>query len=106
MEIRNAIHPEHARQFDTKELRAHFLITDLFKPDEFRLVYSYYDRLILGGIRPRKASTLEVDEKIIGAAHLLARREMGVINIGGKGSVSVDGEDFQMDFLAVRFEVQ
>ncbi|MEJ2170133.1 MAG: hypothetical protein P8X90_31930 [Desulfobacterales bacterium] len=40
MEIRNAIHPEHARQFDTKELRAHFLITDLFKPDEFRLVYS------------------------------------------------------------------
>ena len=97
MEIRNAIHPEHARQFDTKKLREHFLITNLFKPDEIRLVYSYYDRLIIGGICPQKALTLKVDEKIIGASYLLKRREMGVINIGARGRVSVDGEDFDMD---------
>jgi 4-deoxy-L-threo-5-hexosulose-uronate ketol-isomerase len=98
MEIRNAIHPEHARQFDTQELREHFLITDLFTPDKIKLVYSYYDRLIVGGICPHKALTLEVDEKIIGAPYLLNRREMGVINIGAEGSVSVDGKDFAMGF--------
>ena len=97
MEIRNAIHPEHARQFDTKELREHFLIKNLFKPDEIKMIYSYYDRLIVGGICPHQALTLEVDEKIIGASYLLQRREMGVINIGAKGRVSVDGEDFDMD---------
>ena len=98
MEIRNAIRPEHARQFDTQELREHFLITDLFTPDKIKLVYSYYDRLIVGGICPHKALTLEVDEKIIGAPYLLNRREMGVISIGAEGSVSVDGKDFAMGF--------
>ena len=96
MEIRQAVHPEHAAMFGTDELRAHFLVEELFVPGETRMVYSYYDRLIMAGVVPRDTLELDVDEKIIGASHLLERREMGVINIGGAGTVRVDGTDYPM----------
>jgi 4-deoxy-L-threo-5-hexosulose-uronate ketol-isomerase len=92
MDTRNAVHPEHAALFDTAELREQFLIQDIFKPDEVRLVYSYFDRLIVGGICPLNPLKLAVDEKIIGASFLLERRELGVINVGAAGTVTVDGE--------------
>jgi 4-deoxy-L-threo-5-hexosulose-uronate ketol-isomerase len=96
MEIRNAVHPEHAVLFDTAELREQFLIQNLFTPDEVKLVYSYFDRLIVGGICPVKPLTLEVDEKVIGTSHLLDRRELGVINVGAAGAVTVDGQKYDM----------
>ena len=92
MEIRNAVHPEHAALFDTEELREHFLIQDLFNPDQFKLIYSYFDRLIVGGVCPANPVTIDIDEKIIGAPHLLTRRELGLINIGGPGTVDIDGQ--------------
>ena len=92
MEIRNAVHPEQAELFDTEELREHFLIQNLFKPDQFKLIYSYFDRLIVGGACPVKPVTIDIDEKIIGAPHLLSRRELGLINIGGPGTVDIDGQ--------------
>lgn len=97
MEIRNAIHPEHAKQFSTEELREHFLIQGLFKLDAVKLVYSYYDRLIVGGICAAGSLTLTVDEKVIGSSYLLERREMGVINVGAKGTVSVDGTPYELE---------
>jgi 4-deoxy-L-threo-5-hexosulose-uronate ketol-isomerase len=96
MEIRQAVHPEHAAMFGTDELRAHFLVEELFVAGETRMVYSYYDRLIMAGVVPRDTLELDVDEKIIGASHLLERREMGIINIGGAGTVRVDGTDYPM----------
>jgi 4-deoxy-L-threo-5-hexosulose-uronate ketol-isomerase len=96
MEIRQAVHPEHAAMFATEDLRAHFLIEDLFRPGETRMVYSYYDRLIVAGVVPQDKLELAVDEKIIGASHLLERREMGIINIGGEGTLTVDGTDYPM----------
>jgi 4-deoxy-L-threo-5-hexosulose-uronate ketol-isomerase len=96
MEIRNAVHPEHAAAMGTDELREHFLVEDLFQPGQTRMVYSYYDRLIIAGVVPRESLTLAVDEKIIGASHLLERREMGIINIGAGGTVTVDGTVFEM----------
>jgi len=92
MEIRNAVHPEQAELFDTEELREHFLIQNLFKPDQFKLIYSYFDRLIVGGVCPVNPVTIDIDEKIIGAPHLLTRRELGLINIGGPGTVDIDGQ--------------
>jgi len=97
MEIRNAIHPEHAKQFSTEELREHFLIQRLFELDAVKLVYSYYDRLIVGGICPAGSLILTVDEKVIGSPHLLERREMGVINVGAKGKVSVDETLYELE---------
>ena len=92
MEIRNAVHPEQAELFDTEELREHFLIQDLFNPDQFKLIYSYFDRLIVGGVCPVNPVRIDIDEKIIGAPHLLTRRELGLINIGGPGTVDIDGQ--------------
>jgi 4-deoxy-L-threo-5-hexosulose-uronate ketol-isomerase len=96
MEIRDAVHPEHGAAMGTDELREHFLVEGLFLPDQTRMVYSYYDRLIIAGVVPLEPSTLAVDEKIIGASHLLERREMGIINIGAEGTITVDGKVFEM----------
>ena len=96
MEIRNAIHPEHAVVFDTEELRENFLIQNLFAPDTFKLAYSYFDRLIVGGVCPLDPIKMAVDEKIIGGPYLLERREMGIINVGGQGSVSINGAAYDL----------
>ena len=97
MDIRHAVHPEHAKTFDTEALRQHFLIENLFVQNQIQLVYSYYDRLIVGAALPLAPLKLSIDPQIIGCATLLERRELGVINIGGKGAVSVDGESFELE---------
>jgi 4-deoxy-L-threo-5-hexosulose-uronate ketol-isomerase len=96
MDIRHAVHPEHAVLFDTTELREQFLIQDLFMPEKVKLVYSYFDRMIVGGVCPVEPLSLNIDEKVIGASHLLERRELGVINVGAAGVVTVDGKTFNM----------
>jgi 4-deoxy-L-threo-5-hexosulose-uronate ketol-isomerase len=98
MEIRNAVHPEHAVTFNTDQMREQFLIQELFKPDRIKLIYSYFDRLIVGGVCPMGPLMIDIDEKIIGAPYLLNRRELGLINIGGAGSVSIDGEEVALEF--------
>ncbi|WP_029915288.1 5-dehydro-4-deoxy-D-glucuronate isomerase [Pelobacter seleniigenes] len=94
MEIRYAVHPEQAKTMDTATLREHFLVKNLFLPDQLKLVYSFNDRLIIGGACPITPLPLEVDQKIIGSDFFLQRRELGVINVGGPGVISVDGEKF------------
>lgn len=97
MEVRHPVHPEHMLVFDTDELREHFLVESLFVPDKPRLVYSFYDRLIVGGICPVSPIVLDVDPVVIGASYLLERRELGLINVGGSGTVLADGQEFQLD---------
>ncbi len=99
MEIRYALHPEHAAVLDTAELRDHFLMESLFTDDELNLVYSSLDRLIVGGACPAAGSSvaLEADPKSIGATFFLERRELGVINIGGPGEVVVDGKAYALE---------
>jgi 4-deoxy-L-threo-5-hexosulose-uronate ketol-isomerase len=96
MEIRHAVHPEQAKTFNTEQLRESFLIRELFTVGKIKLVYSYYDRLIVGGIQPAGPLNLEVDEGVIGSKHLLDRREMGIINVGGEGTVKVDGSEYTL----------
>jgi 4-deoxy-L-threo-5-hexosulose-uronate ketol-isomerase len=91
MEIRHAVHPDQVALFDTTELREHFLVQSLFVPGELKMVYTHYDRLMVGGACPVEELVLEADPALIGAAFLLERREMGVINIGAPGAVTVDG---------------
>ncbi|MFY7863959.1 5-dehydro-4-deoxy-D-glucuronate isomerase [Roseateles sp.] len=93
MEIRNPIHPEHAKQLDTAGLRREFLIEKLFVTDELTLTYSHIDRIVVGGVQPVTKSVGFPDNinKLIGSDFFLARRELGLINIGGAGFVVVDG---------------
>ena len=96
MEMRYAVHPDHAAAMDTGELRDAFLVEDLFTKDTLRLIYSHNDRLIIGGVVPIQEIALDVDPKLIGTPSFLERREMGVINIGGAGVVHVDGESYRL----------
>jgi 4-deoxy-L-threo-5-hexosulose-uronate ketol-isomerase len=94
MQIRHAIHPDHARGFDTEALRREFLIEQLFRADELTLTYSHVDRMVVGGVMPveREVGFPEDIVPLIGADFFLARRELGLINIGGAGAVLIDGE--------------
>jgi 4-deoxy-L-threo-5-hexosulose-uronate ketol-isomerase len=96
MEVRHAIHPDHAALFDTDDLREQFLIEDLFTGEVPKLVYTFYDRLIVGGVKPAGPAEFDIDPAVIGAEYLLERREMGVINIGGPGSILVEGNKIDM----------
>lgn len=88
-EIRHAIDPATARGLDTEGLRAHFHVGGLFRPGEIRLVYSHYDRLIVGSVVPADAPLTLGSVPQTGTATLLERRELGILNIGAPGTVSV-----------------
>jgi 4-deoxy-L-threo-5-hexosulose-uronate ketol-isomerase len=90
-DTRYADHPEAARRFTTEEIREKFLISEPFKTGEISLTYSHVDRIIAGGIVPGKKSLALEAGKELGVGYFMERREMGVINIGGEGSVSIDG---------------
>ena len=91
MELRTASSPRDVKTYDTARLREEFLIQDLFRPDEVKMVYSHIDRIITGAAVPvNKALTLAAGEELR-AEYFLQRREMGIINIGGEGKVTVDG---------------
>jgi 4-deoxy-L-threo-5-hexosulose-uronate ketol-isomerase len=95
--IRYASSPLAVKQYDTAQLRAEFLIDDLMKPGEIIFTYSHYDRYITGSavpLSPLKLETLDV----LKMPNFLDRREMGIINVGGKGSVVVEGVSYALDF--------
>jgi len=96
-EFRYAHHPNDAKNYTTEELRREFLINNLFVENQIKLVYTMYDRLIVGGIMPvNQALTLEtIDE--LKAPYFLERRELGIINVGGKGKVTVDGTVYELN---------
>ncbi|MGQ9369311.1 5-dehydro-4-deoxy-D-glucuronate isomerase [Azospirillum sp. ST 5-10] len=94
---RYASHPDAVRGFDTQTLRDHFLVTSLFQADEIALTYSHVDRFVVGGAMP-VAGPLDLEGvKEIGSKTFLARRELGVINVGGHGRVTVDGQAIDLD---------
>ncbi|WP_223599644.1 5-dehydro-4-deoxy-D-glucuronate isomerase [Chryseobacterium sp. GVT01B] len=95
-EFRYAHHPEDVKNYTTEDLRREFLINDLFNEDKIKLVYSMYDRLIVGGIMPSsKALKLEPTDDLK-AENFLDRRELGIINVGGAGKVTVDGTVYNL----------
>lgn len=97
VDIRHAIDPNTTKALDTDGLRDHFHVGGLFQSGEITLVYSHYDRMILGSAVPA-GGTLTLDAvQNTGTATLLERREMGVLNIGAPGTVSVGGETYAMD---------
>ena len=97
MEMRYPSHPDKVKRFTTAELRAEFVIPTLFVDDTVQLVYSHIDRIIVGGACPTSTTlTLAGDPKELGSAYFLERREAGIINVGGAGTVTVDGAAYAM----------
>src|SRR5690554_1443825 len=96
MEIKNAVHPKDMKGYDTQRLREEFLLADLFPKDGIKTSYSHVDRVIVGSTSPIRPVYLKAGKEL-GSEYFLERREMGVINIGGKGSVNVDGVEYGME---------
>lgn len=96
MELRNAASPKDVKHYDTQRLREEFLIQGLFVADEIKLVYSHVDRIITGAATPvEKELQLTAGEELR-AEYFLERRELGIINIGGTGVVTVDGKEYEV----------
>lgn len=97
-ELRYASHPADAKAYDTTRLRKEFLIEDLFRADDTTMVYTLYDRLIVGGIMPvEKTVGLEnVDD--LKANYFLERREIGIVNVGGAAKIVADDETFELGY--------
>lgn len=99
MEIRFEHSPAETREMDTQKLRDHFLIKNLMKDDEIKLVYSHYDRMIIGGVKPVKKAIALPNPDELKATHFLERREMGIINVGGSGTVQVGAKTYSLSKL-------
>lgn len=97
VETRHAIHPDHAREMGTEDLRRHFLASGLFADREIRLVYTHYDRMTVGGAVPAGGTLVldKVDETR--TPTFLDRREMGVVNIGETGTVATGDESWTLN---------
>ena len=97
MEIRTATSPRDVKNYDSRRLREEFLIQDVFIKDEIKLVYSHIDRIITGSATPVEKELVLTAGEELRADYFLQRREMGVINIGGKGIVTVDGKKYEVE---------
>ena len=97
-EIRYAAHPEDAKGYDTQRIRRDFLMEKVFSDNEVNMVYSMYDRMIVGGARPvGEVLKLEAIDPLK-APYFLTRREMGIFNVGGPGVVKAGNAVFELDY--------
>ncbi|MBQ4473395.1 MAG: 5-dehydro-4-deoxy-D-glucuronate isomerase [Lachnospiraceae bacterium] len=102
MDIRYSVNPQDVKRYTTEELRKEFMITDLYRPDEVTVTYSHVDRLMILGILPVKEE-VPVDQgwdvkKSLGTGYFLERREAGVFNLGGAGTITADGVVYELGF--------
>ena len=96
LQVRHATNPSDFKNYDTHRIREEFLVEKLFVPDQLHFVYSHYDRLIVGGVKPvGQIHKLPIYEELK-ADYFLERRELGIINIGGDGFVVVGEELFTL----------
>ena len=99
MDIREPIHSDHAKTLDSTGLRGQFLVDTIFVPGKLALTYSQIDRIIVGGampLRPDVGFPPELAREFAVGA-FLERRELGLVNVGGPGSVLVDGETYALE---------
>ena len=97
-EIRYASHPEDAKHYDTARIRRDFLIERVFADNEVNLVYSMYDRMVVGGAKPVGEELLLEAIDPLKAPFFTTRREIGIFNVGGSGTVKVGDESFHLDY--------
>ena len=97
-EVRYAVGQREMNQMGTEAIRSDFLIEDVFGSDEVKLVYSHFDRYITGGVIPVKGKVFLDTIDSLKSDFFLERRELGIINVGGKGTVMADGQSYSLDY--------
>jgi len=96
-EVRYATNPVDFKSYDTEKIRNQFLITEIMVPGKIKMVYSHYDRLIVGGAVPEQTPLILETIDPLKADYFLQRREIGIINVGGKGIVKVDDNSYDIN---------
>lgn len=97
-EVRYAVGQREMNQMGTEAIRSDFLIEDVFGSDQVKLVYSHFDRYITGGVIPVKGKVFLDTIDSLKSEFFLERRELGIINVGGKGTVMADGQSYSLDY--------
>ncbi|MEY3501564.1 MAG: hypothetical protein RL308_3237 [Bacteroidota bacterium] len=98
MKNRYAVSPNEVKQMDTASLRQHFLIDTLFEANQISFTLSHFDRYIVGGVMPIDQKIALPNPENLKAHYFLERRELGIINVGGKGLITADGIQFALDY--------
>ena len=96
--VRYAIGPRETNQMGTEALRDEFLIDQVFGIDQINWIYTHYDRYVVGGVIPKKTVVKLETIDPLKANFFLERREMGIINVGGNGSVTADGVNYILGY--------
>ena len=99
MQVRYQQSPEAVRSMNTAKLREHFLIQNLMQKNKVTWIYTHYDRVMVGGVKPVSKKVLLQSSDQLKADYFLERRELGIINVGSKGVVTVDGKKYVLDSL-------
>ena len=96
MQQRYATHPDQIPGMTTEELRGHYLVPELFVPGQIAVTFTHHDRIVLGGVVPAGAELSLPGYPEIRTDYFLERREVGIVNVGGSGTVTADGESYSL----------
>jgi len=99
MQVRFTNSPAETAGMNTQQLRGNFLVDNLMVNDQLNMVYSHYDRMVIGGAKPLSKGLQLPSHSELKAEFFLQRREIGIINVGGEGAIEVDGENFSLHKL-------
>ena len=99
MKIIHQVHPEDFVHYTTEKIREKFLLDGLVSPGRIECVYTHYDRMIVGAAAPNGTPLTLGTYDQLKSEHFLDRREIGIVNIGGRGTITVDGEAFELEKL-------
>lgn len=96
MQIRFQNSPQETKTMTTEQLRENFLVQNLMQDDTVQLVYSHYDRMIIGGVKPVNKTLALPNHPELKADYFLERREMGIINVGGPAAILIDNKEYNL----------
>jgi len=99
MNVLHSVHPNDFKNYDTDLIRKRFLLADLAKDAQANFVYSHYDRMVTGVVKPGVKSIALGKYENLKSEFFLERREMGIINVGGEGKISADGKSYSLKKL-------
>ncbi len=99
MKVIHAVHPEDFKSYQTAQIRERFLLDRIVKKGEINMIYTHYDRMIVGGASPFGATLSLRNFSNLRADYFLERREIGIINVGGDGTVTADDKTYNVNKL-------
>src|SRR5688572_17700034 len=97
MKIIHQVHPEDFTRYSTQQIREKFLLDNLVVPGKIECIYTHYDRMIIGAATPAGTDLTLQTYDALKSENFLDRREIGIVSIGAPGTVTVDGEAFQLN---------